>query len=225
MKRADEQSFLSESEKILTNMYTYGHLKLMDKPTVDSEVEIVQQGDGLIFISLIPDELQVLHGILKALSKSYQVNNSVKFRKDMALQLYSDIFSTVFTGTLSTSNLETIANTIGVYLNVNGAKYGNPKLTRIALIPSEKDPFHQLFLVLPKRMSEKDKLINNISNMLPDDLEEMLKLRDIIEPIVVKVTGKGIYSPEYKKYLLARLAKKEIQQINDFYQELIMLDL
>lgn len=225
MKRADEQTFLSESEKILTNMYTYGHLKLMDKPTVDSEVEIVQQGDDIVFISLITDELQILHGILKAFNLPYQLNNSIKFRKEMAQQLYSDIFSTNFSGSLSSFDIETIATTLGIYLNVNGSFYGSPEGTRLALIKSEKDPFHQLFLVLPREMKKKDRLLNLIENMLPDDLQEMLDLRDKIEPIVVKIFQKGIYSPEYKKALLGRLAKKDISILNEFYNQLLKLDL
>ncbi len=90
--RANQESFMNFSEKILSNLYTFAKLKMLDNTVQDIEIETEYDlGEGLKAISLIPDNYTVLHGILKYFNEDYQNDNTLINRLTLVKNFYEEL--------------------------------------------------------------------------------------------------------------------------------------
>jgi hypothetical protein len=131
LQRADQEPFLNKGETILSNMYSYGALKLLNGPLSEVEVEtVVPLDEELDLISLIVDEFTPLHGFLKSMDPLYQENNSLLYRKEKAKSLY-ELLNEIYD--LSKSSIyEVLCQEFEVQIMVDQEIYGTQG-PRIAL--------------------------------------------------------------------------------------------
>jgi hypothetical protein len=131
LQRADQEPFLNKGETILSNMYSYGALKLLNGPVSEVEVEtVIPLDEELDLISLIVDEFTPLHGFLKSMDPLYQENNSLLYRKEKAKSLY-ELLNEIYD--LSKSSIyEVLCQEFEVQIMVDQEIYGTQG-PRIAL--------------------------------------------------------------------------------------------
>jgi hypothetical protein len=129
-ERATKQKFLSFSEKILSNLYTYGKMKLLNRNVDEVEIEyMIELGDGLKGISLIKDNFTVLHGILKYLNEEYQNDTSLLNRLTIVNQFYDELMREASNDSLKMKPvdgeaIEEICNLLKIRIMKDDKKYG-----------------------------------------------------------------------------------------------------
>ena len=170
LHRADKEKFLNFSEKILSNMYSYGKFKLMNTDSKLLEIEEIIETDSFTAVSLIPDYYILLHGILKTISTDYQNNNSLSHRLSMVKTLYNELKEIsnnpiLDIKPLPDESLNIICNIMNIQVLLNNTIYGNS---------GQKVIIYNNYMIFTTNIYHLDEIPNIYENNCPPELDSTL---------------------------------------------------
>lgn len=170
LHRADKEKFLNFSEKILSNMYSYGKFKLMNTDSKLLEIEEIIETDSFTAVSLIPDYYILLHGILKTISTDYQINNSLSHRLSMVKTLYNELKEIsnnpiLDIKPLPDSSLNIICNIMNIQVLLNNTIYGSS---------GQKVIIYNNYMIFTTNIYHLDEIPNIYENNCPPELDSTL---------------------------------------------------